>query len=80
MLELLFEQEPKIDELLEFQLDLIEEAQGEFADSLVDEIDRQSIEPYLGVYTHEALGDVTPADVLYGRREDILQRRKEVQI
>jgi putative transposase len=29
---------------------------------------------------HKALGNVTPADVLYGRREAILQHRKEVQI
>jgi len=29
---------------------------------------------------HKALGDVTPADVLYGRREQVLQRRKEVRI
>jgi len=28
---------------------------------------------------HKALGNVTPADVLYGRREGILQRRREVQ-
>jgi len=29
---------------------------------------------------HKALGNVAPADILYGRREEILQRRKEVQI
>ncbi len=28
---------------------------------------------------HKALGNVTPADILHGRREQILQRRKEVK-
>jgi len=29
---------------------------------------------------HKALGDVTPADVLHGKRKQILERRKEVRI
>ena len=29
---------------------------------------------------HKALGNITPIDVLYGKREEILKRRKEVQI
>ena len=44
----------------------------------------QAIADFVGYYNyhryHKALGKVTPADVLYGRRDGILQHRKEVQI
>jgi len=44
----------------------------------------QAIAEFVDYYNyrryHKSLGNVTPADVLYGRRDDILQRRKEVQI
>jgi putative transposase len=44
----------------------------------------KAIADFVGYYNyrryHKALGNVTPADVLYGRREGILLRRKEVQI
>ena len=44
----------------------------------------RAIADFVGYYNyrryHKALSNVTPADVLYGRREVILQRRKEVQI
>ena len=42
--------------------------------ALADFVDYYNFRRY-----HKALGDVTPADVLHGRREQILQRRKEVR-
>jgi putative transposase len=44
----------------------------------------QAIADFVDYYNyrryHKALGDVTPADVLYGRKEEILKRRREVRI
>jgi transposase InsO family protein len=44
----------------------------------------QAITDFVDYYNyrryHKALSNVTPADVLYGRREEILKHRKEVQI
>ena len=43
----------------------------------------QAIADFVDYYNyrryHKALGNVAPADVLFGRREVILTRRKEVQ-
>ena len=48
---------------------------GQLERAIADFVDYYNYRRY-----HKALGNVTPAEVLYGRREQILQRRKEVQI
>jgi len=51
------------------------EAPSQLDKAIADFVDYYNYRRY-----HKALGDVTPSDVLYGRKEQILQRRKEVRI
>ena len=55
---------------------------GEYELELMGLIDRQYLQtPFYGSRKMAAsLSNVTPADMLNGRREQILQRRKEVQV
>ncbi len=51
------------------------ELPGQLERAIADFVDYYNYRRY-----HKALGNVTPADVILGRREEILQRRKEVKI
>jgi CubicO group peptidase (beta-lactamase class C family) len=59
LLELLFQREPQVEELIQFQLEQIQEARDELRDSLQERIDPDTVDPYLGDYTHDILGNVT---------------------
>ena len=54
---------------------ILYEFSGQLERAIADFVDYYNYRRY-----HKALGIVTPVDVLYGRREEILERRKEVQI
>ncbi len=51
------------------------EAPSQLEQAIADFVDYYNYRRY-----HKALSNVTPADVLYSRREEIQKRRKEVQI
>jgi transposase InsO family protein len=51
------------------------ELPGQLEKAIADFVDYYNYRRY-----HKALGDVTPADVLYGRKEEIIKRRREVRV
>ena len=59
LVELLFQEEPQIDEQLQFGLDLGEESRARLRASVQESIDQAAVEPNLGNYAHDALGDMT---------------------
>lgn len=58
LLELLYEQESSVEQLLAFSLQQSQEA-VESLESSLTEVDPEAVAPYLGAYSHEVLGSVT---------------------
>lgn len=61
LLELLYQQEAEFDELVQFYIDRIEEALAELNEQIKDSVAPDAVAPYIGVYTNEALGQITIA-------------------
>jgi CubicO group peptidase (beta-lactamase class C family) len=56
LLELVFAQEPQVEQQLDFYLEQIDQQIGEFKAKLGDSIDAEAVEPFLGSYTNPVLG------------------------
>jgi CubicO group peptidase (beta-lactamase class C family) len=59
LLEMIFDQEPEVEEILQFQLDMQEEAYADLRDSLQEAVDPDIVAEYVGSYTNADLGEVT---------------------
>jgi CubicO group peptidase (beta-lactamase class C family) len=57
LLELVFEQEPQVEQQLDFYVDQIGRQVSELEEKLGDSIDAAAVEPFLGRYTSPELGD-----------------------
>ena len=59
LLELLYQQEPELDEqTLHYSLDRAEEARAKLRDQVADRADPDAVAPHLGTFTNEALGRI----------------------
>jgi CubicO group peptidase (beta-lactamase class C family) len=59
LLEMVFDQESEIEEILQFQLDMQEEAYAGLRDALQEAVDPNVLTEYMGNYTNADLGEVT---------------------
>ena len=59
LLELLYQQEPEIDELVHSYLDMLESQINELIEKLEESIDPEPVEPYPGRYINPTLGEIT---------------------
>lgn len=59
LLELLLDRPPQLEDQLEFQRGLIEESHAEEREALLDAIDPASVDPWLGTFRNEVLGELT---------------------
>lgn len=58
LLELLFEQPMEFDALIDFSVEQTERALEEVRENLQESVDVEAVEPFLGTYTHPALGQL----------------------
>jgi CubicO group peptidase (beta-lactamase class C family) len=57
ILQLVFEQEPLVEQELDFILEQIDQQVSDFEEKLGDTIDADAVAPYLGMYSNPVLGD-----------------------
>jgi len=58
LLELLLDRPSQLEEQIAFQRELVEESRAEAREALLDDIDRASLEPWLGTFRNDVLGEV----------------------
>ena len=61
LLELLYQLESEYDELVRMSLDRLEEQLVELNAKILDSVDPDTVTPYVGVYTNDALGEIAIA-------------------
>ncbi len=58
LFEIVFEQEPRVEESLDFYLEQIQKQTAELAEKIEDSVDAEAVASYLGVFANPALGEI----------------------